>query len=420
MSFEGKRERRIPGRRTVARMGVLAVIYTTAALCDQYLQAQSSNAALPACDSSGSGASISIASAPANLILKPTSQTGNVLATGHLSVRNDGGTPLSHWCARTHLYDYTEAPQEAMVGLAGSQLSKNGACQDLVVPPGGIEDLTLTVQVNKRLLPYSGVVFIGAMGQGSQKESEPETQPAAGKRVQSGSTVPKTKMVPCLVSPKQISQVVVVTLADSASHAWCAVFATALLATIFLAICLVCFRRKLSLPMGASQWSFSSSAATNLTVVGSLLGTALASSALPDYPHYMTKQTYIVLGVLFGVLAALSPVLYNFFCKPFRQNPTNQDLIDFQGWVWLFLASGALTIWAVAGQLATLSLLFNEFAARQHIPEASVWVVWGVAGAIIVSLFFYCGRTALFYVASHPARTLVAGKVQLPPRWTAL
>jgi len=310
------------------------------------------------------------------------------------------------------------------VGLAGSQLSTNGTCQDMSIPPGGIEDVTLDIQVNKNQLPYSGVVFIGATGQGSQEKKqekkEDKTPPAAGRAAQSGSAVAKAEMVSCMVSPKQLSQTVAVTLAGSASRAWCAVLASGVLACVFLVTFLAYFSKELSLPMGTSQWSFSSSAATNLTVVGSLLGTALVSSALPDSPHYMTKQTYVVLSILFAVLAGLAPVLYNFFCKPYRQNPTNPDLLDFQGWVWLFLTADALTIWAVSGQLSTLSLLFNEFAARQHIPEADVWVVWGSGGAIVLSLFFYCGRTTNFYVSQHPARTFVEGQEQLPPRWTAL
>lgn len=182
--------------------------------------------------------------------------------------------------------------------------------------------------------------------------------------------------------------------------------------------------------MGASQWSFSSSAATNLTIAGSLLGSVLASSALPDFPHYMTKQSYIVLSLLFAVLVALSPVLYNFFCTPVGPDPANSQLLVFQGWVWLFFVADALTIWAVSGQLSTLSLLFTEFVARQHVSKVAAAIAWIVTGAVDISLFVYCIRTARYYVKEPAKKARVAvegvealGEVEassLPPRWTAL
>jgi hypothetical protein len=157
--------------------------------------------------------------------------------------------------------------------------------------------------------------------------------------------------------------------------------------------------------MGPSQWSFSSSTATNLTVFGSLLGTALACSALPDYPHFITKQGYVVLSLLFATLAALSPILYNFLCRPTKPNPQSPQLLDFEGTVFLFLLSDSITIWAVLGQMACLCLLLYEFAARRLVEGWSIWSIVVVAGVVAISLCSYCYRVARYYIQKHPFRT---------------
>ncbi|MDP9161436.1 MAG: hypothetical protein M3O09_14540 [Acidobacteriota bacterium] len=386
-------------------------------------------------------ATISLAAAPATLLLKPDSTTNN--ATGHIFVRNDGTASLSNWCAVGHFTDFADLPQKMKLGLGGGQLSDTKACQELMVNPGAIEELTLSIQVSGRHLPSSGVIVIGATGQSTleatkledRKDQREVIKKSKSQRTNDGYKVKDSvKKVPCRVNAKEVFQAVVMTPSNSASHAWCTIWVTALVALGFLVSLLVTFSEKLSLPMGSSQWSFTSSAATNLTVVGSLLGTVLASSALPEYPHYMTKQSYVVLSLLFAVLAGLSPVVYNFFCKPVGPNKDNPQLLDFQGWVWLFLAADALTVWAVAGQLSTLGLLFHEFAAKQHISGTSAWIACAVASMLFLSLLSYCARTAKFYISDHPLRVSADSLAEArregnkeaiqtatppPPRWIA-
>jgi hypothetical protein len=323
--------------------------------------------------------------------------------------------------------------------LDETEVPRDSTCRNINVEPGVIKDFALKLEVDPKRLPISGMAIIGASGLSLQNDTKAEEvknptdkQKKNNKQhMEIDESSPGTegpKHQACTVNAKQVSQNVVLTLADSAWHACLIIGVNAFVGLICFLISVVGLSGKLSTPMGASQWSFSSSAATNLTIVGSLLGSVIASSALPDFPHYMTKQSYIVLSLFFAVLVALSPVLYNFFCKPVGQDPVNSQFLVFQGWVWLFFIADALTIWAVSGQLSTMSLLFTEFAARQHVSRVTAAITWIVTGVVDLSLLIYCIRTARYYVRQGPTREgleegVEKGLVQvtaLPRRWTAL
>jgi hypothetical protein len=183
--------------------------------------------------------------------------------------------------------------------------------------------------------------------------------------------------------------------------------------------------------MGPSEWSFSASAATNFTIAGALLTSVLASSAVPDYPRYLTKPGYLALSLLFGVAVGLAPALYNFCCKPTGPDPANPQSVEFEGSVGLFLLSVALTLWGVFGQLATMSVMFQEFVARKIISPQSVWVEWAIAVGVAVSIVVYSYRSAHYYVCDHPARQAASVREGFStemlrsltshgaPRWTA-
>ncbi len=387
----------------------------------------------PCTQCSSPNASISLVGAPATLILKPTRQRDKPRAVGHIYVRNDGTVPLSQWCATVYSSDYQDQPRTVVVSLGDSPSSETTACQVVNVPPGEIQDLALSIDVDGTRLPISGMVTISAKGFGltnGNSKQDKQDQKDKTKADRSGLREERTESEKCQFSTKQISQNIIVSVLASASHASTAMFVTALAASGFLAFCLSLFWRSLNTPMGASQWSFSSSTATNLTLVGSLLGAVLTSTALPDYPHYMTKQSYIVLSLLFAVLAGLAPTLYNLCCKP-TVAPDNPQIVNFEGTVFLFLAADAITIWAALGQLTCLSLLFAEFAARKFVSTLSVWSALPVALAVAVALLTYSFRVVRFYVEEYPARTQEAPKeAQVPeaalaptksaPRWAAL
>src|SRR5204862_3856150 len=95
------------------------------------------------------------------------------------------------------------------------------------------------------------------------------------------------------------------------------IFGTAAGALLFVAFRYVVFwltqdrsdQPKLSTPLGPPNWNFSTSWASNLTVVGALLGTILAAGVLPDHTA-ITKSTYAGLNLLFGILILVAPLAY--------------------------------------------------------------------------------------------------------------
>jgi hypothetical protein len=396
------------------------------------IYAQSAAGSLATCgQASGSSAAISSVGTPAPLILRPELRDGRVVVVGHLYTRNDSGFPLSHWCARGYFFNYLDRPQDVKLSLNGPKQSSQDACVSLQVEAGLVQDFVFTIEVGEEALPVSGLVTLQASGIAEKQQSCERTKkkPIAAR----GGSGLHTKQEPekCAATSKEISQSVVLTSAESAFHAGELILATGLIGGAFLLYCLGRFKGNLRAPMGASQWTFSSSAATNLTFVGSLLGMVLVSSSIPDFPHQMTKQSFTVLSLTFAVFAGLSPILYNFCCEPVGLDSANSQLLDFQGWVWLFLIADGLTIWAVCGQLGTLGLLFNEFANRQHISRVIAGCAWCVAVAVGVALLIYCFRSARFYVERHPSRevgaveevkeeTAGARKRTAGPRWTAL
>jgi hypothetical protein len=254
---------------------------------------------------------------------------------------------------------------------------------------GAVQDLRLFLDVQDADLPASGFVVVGA-------------------------TAPK-----CTDGGKQLTQSFVIPSSAAARSSCWITIPTAAAALVAFVIAIVNFRSDLTKPMGPSEWSFSGSAATNLGVAGTLLTGVLVSSAVPDYPHYLTKQGYFVLSLLFGIVVTFAPILYNFCCKPTGPDPTNPQSPEFAGSVRLFLLSGALTIWGVFGQLATMSVMFQEFAIRKTISELSAWGEWIVAGSIGVSILSYCYRCANYYVKDHPARLSAPERDKLGPNMQA-
>jgi hypothetical protein len=62
---------------------------------------------------------------------------------------------------------------------------------------------------------------------------------------------------------------------------------------------------------------------------------------------------------------------------------------QYQGYVWSFLFSSMVTLWAVAGELLTVFLLFREIRTAQSLSKLSVWVMLGVVVFAAVLLLLY-------------------------------
>jgi hypothetical protein len=307
-------------------------------------------------------------------------------------LRNDGTTALLNESVTFYLF-----------GFDGRSLTSPPPTRlEIGILAGAVQDLPLSLNVQDADLPASGFAVVGATANN------------------------------CTNGAKQLTQSFVIPSSVSATNSWWIVLLTAAAALIAFVIAVLKFRKSdLTKQMGPSEWSFSASAATNLTVFGTLLTGVLLSTAVPDYPHYLTKQAYFILSLLFGIVVSLAPIFYNFCCRPTGPDPTNPQSLQFAGPVWLFLLSGGLTVWGVFGQLTTMSVMFQEFAIRKTISELNAWGEWVVAGSVGVSILFYCYRCANYYVNDHPARLPAAEKAELgpnmlasmtsggAPRWTA-
>ena len=132
------------------------------------------------------------------------------------------------------------------------------------------------------------------------------------------------------------------------------------------------------------QWDFSESWASNLTVVGAILGTVLSANVLPPKKTVvMAPDGYTALSLLFGILVVLAPFLYTAFRKG-RPRPTGPE---YRGRNGAFLVASALTVWATCGQIATVGLVLYE---AQHAKVLAPGAVIPMLAALGVALVLTC------------------------------
>lgn len=136
--------------------------------------------------------------------------------------------------------------------------------------------------------------------------------------------------------------------------------------------------------LGALDLDFSASWASNITVVGALLGTILSAGVLPKASPTSTA-TYAGLNLFFGVLILLAPLVYTA-----TQGPVEGE---HEGYVLAFLISCAITLWAVGGELATVLELFRKIHMAKSMPEAAVWIMWAAVVVAWALIMRYAWRT---------------------------
>ncbi len=158
---------------------------------------------------------------------------------------------------------------------------------------------------------------------------------------------------------------------------------------------------RLSAPLEEAVWSFSESWATNITLVGGLLGTALASVELETPTEYLKGNVYVGFYVLFSIMTVMAPLVYVVLSKSAEP----------RGNVGGFLVAGGLTVWAVVGQIATLTLLLGEFAREGGFPPGSAWLLRGMLWGGMALVIGYCAKTMYATLKKQPQRGV---KVRLP------
>ncbi|MGA8620361.1 MAG: hypothetical protein WB660_17785 [Candidatus Sulfotelmatobacter sp.] len=124
---------------------------------------------------------------------------------------------------------------------------------------------------------------------------------------------------------------------------------------------------------------------------------------MTDALHYMTKFHYGLLAIMFAALLLLAPAIFSFFS--IQQQATTsigQTSTVSVGSMRLFLATSAVMICGVIGQLITVGLAIAEVRFRGYITFASMAVIIGLlviagVGAIVSAI-----RTAGSYPSYHP------------------
>jgi hypothetical protein len=320
----------------------------------------------------------------------------------HVQARNDSSVTLDHWCTGITLTDYEQTTLAAKLTTAsigtGDCKELSGVAQtvvsaDVEVPPGHIQALDFVVRTDVDRLPATGWIELAASGIANHvaQFGAPEQQHARG-RADDGT------LIQCRTFAKQISRSIVVSTLSPSLYAQLVPIISLIASAVFLLVCGLCFRKTINLPMGGPQWNFSTSFATNFTVLGGILGSALASSALPEFPRLMTKSSYIVLTLMFALITGVAPILYNVSCQ---RGPSG-----LQGRVWLFLGSASITIWAVFGQLLTLALLIADFVSRGNLAVFSGVCIDVLLALMAVGLVRYSFLTAALNVQQSVARSI--------------
>lgn len=172
--------------------------------------------------------------------------------------------------------------------------------------------------------------------------------------------------------------------------------------TILAVLLALCLRPgAFTMTMEEPSWSFSSSWATNITLVGGLLGTVLWSVELPTDTAYLAYKVYVGYNLLFVLMILVAPLLY--ICVSTSTKPSGNPIG--------FLLAGALTEWAVVGQLATVMFLLLEAFRDDHFPVGSVELLCGLLVGSIVLVVVYCFKTMYSILSGAPESVT---KIRLP------
>jgi len=155
---------------------------------------------------------------------------------------------------------------------------------------------------------------------------------------------------------------------------------------------------------GPVGWDFSTSWASNFTVVGAILGTTLSAQILPSTTVVLpSPNDYTSLSLLFAVLVVVAPFVYSGLLL-------TSDASGTQGQCWELLVACSLTLWGVIGELGTVGLVFYEAQHAHELAQGAVVPLWIVLGAAIALTAPYAIRTIKLLVGSPAkgARAFVA------------
>lgn len=152
----------------------------------------------------------------------------------------------------------------------------------------------------------------------------------------------------------------------------------------------------------SAPWTLKDSWATSIAAFGGLLGTVLGAAgffteALPG----VSAGRFTGFSLVFGALAVFAPIVYTALSR--RDSTLSISLGTVSG----LLLAGAVTVAAVAGELATLGLLVQMSDAPSSF-QALCFVGLGIVGVVVI---VYAARSAA-WLSRTPLPSTPGG----PPR----
>jgi hypothetical protein len=145
--------------------------------------------------------------------------------------------------------------------------------------------------------------------------------------------------------------------------------------------------------MGQGQWDFSQSFATNIAVIGSVLSLILNTSEISPTPvlgstGILPGGAYAGLGIFFGTLVTIAPLLYNGTAKRVTvASPGDRDTsAEYHGTVRGFLLAAVVTQWGLLGSVVTVFLTLLEL---EHAGSLSLTPVILLAIALLAAMYCF-------------------------------
>jgi hypothetical protein len=185
--------------------------------------------------------------------------------------------------------------------------------------------------------------------------------------------------------------------------------------------------------VGTPTWELDKSWISNTTVVSSVIATAMALGALPELTTYASKTGYATLAFVTALAVIVAPFLFT----AFRVGEAKQDGgVDYGTCLWLFLLSGAITLFAGMAQVVLLFLLFDEIFLAYHFwslgsaHEPWAWPNLGFISTIVLvaALCWYVGHSMFMTIKqqANPPKPKPAGRQEFDapagpasrPSWT--
>ena len=142
--------------------------------------------------------------------------------------------------------------------------------------------------------------------------------------------------------------------------------------------------------MGQGSWDFSQSFATNIAVIGSVLALILNSGAayLLGGTGILPRGAYAGLGIFFGTLVTVAPLLYNGTAKRVSvASPGQRDTAaEYHGTVLGFLLAALVTQWGLLGSVVTVFLTLLEL---EHAGSLSLTPIILLAVTLLAALYSF-------------------------------